>query len=301
MLRILAITALFAATAQAEDSFSAKIVEVKAPDFFEVESASGKREVRLYGADAPEKGQAHYDDALAYVQERVKGIEVTVEPVATDSLGKTVAKILLPGYVNLNSAIIGEGHAWWDEPNTPQDGVLKKMNAEALTGQKGLFADTSALAPWDYRKSHDIENYTYSIEPEAPKMAKAEKKEETKELKASGKGQYEASAYNYDVSKMNIDESKFSDYGTLITKHQPRVATDASGKVIGLTATDIEQIPYATAFGLKNGDVIAGVNGAPITGIGDVMGLVQANRDAKNLNVNILRDGKAININVAIP
>ena len=58
-----------------------------------IKTSVRKRPVRLQGIDTPEKRQAGYSDAKKALSKLLKGEKVTVTPVATDTYGRTVAKV----------------------------------------------------------------------------------------------------------------------------------------------------------------------------------------------------------------
>ena len=57
------------------------------------ETKTRKTRVRIQGIDTPEKGQPGYSEAKKALTELLKDEKVTVEPVATDSYGRVVAKV----------------------------------------------------------------------------------------------------------------------------------------------------------------------------------------------------------------
>jgi len=288
---------LSAGAVWATESVTGRVVEVTAPDRLILDVGGERREVRLYGVDCPEPDQAHHDEALAFVKERALEKEVTAEILTTDTAGTAVARIILPDYVNLNHTLLSRGLGWWDEPNTPEDGVLKRYAARALTENTGLWQEDAPLAPWDYRRSHGEDSPSYSIAPAEPEMAAAPEPEETPTLSGSGTGRYAETENQFSARDLDIDASQL-DLNNLLVTHQPRMTTDASGNAVGLTATGIEQIPGAAQLGFRNGDVITGLNGEQITDISQVYGLVQRNRDASRFQVNLIRDGRPVTLTI---
>lgn len=276
------------------EPFTAKVIEVPQADLIKIEREGAATELRLYGADAPEAGQAFGAEALAFAKDKLQGQEVTVTEMATDSLGKQVGSVALPDGTDLATMLISGGLAWWDEKNAPEAKALKSANAKALIGKTGLFKEAAALTPWDYRKSHGGEAYTYTIKP-------AEKKVETKEpVEFKAKGDMKESAPQ--EAALSIPGVEIpSDVNGLIAKHKPRVATGPDGQPLGITADDIANIPYAAALGLQNGDIITGVNGMNIRSEFDVLSAIPKLKDQKNFKVNVNRGGQNVEIPVNIP
>ena len=51
--------------------------------------------------------------------------------------------------------------------------TLRKLNAQAVVAGAGIFADPAALAPWDYRGSHEMPDFTYALEVQEPEKKAA--------------------------------------------------------------------------------------------------------------------------------
>ena len=93
------------------ETWQGTCVSVIDGDSLMVTHAGGKKEVRLYGIDAPEFDQAFGRQARAFTRSLVLQKKVTVEAVEIDKYGRTVAKVNTPeGCVN--ERLIAEGCAW---------------------------------------------------------------------------------------------------------------------------------------------------------------------------------------------
>jgi endonuclease YncB( thermonuclease family) len=71
----------------------------------------------------------------------------------TDRYGRTVAEVILPDGRNVNQEMVKAGYAWWFRKYAPNDGVLEDFEAEARNAKRGLWADTHAMPPWEYRRN----------------------------------------------------------------------------------------------------------------------------------------------------
>lgn len=262
-----------------------------------VKRGGAVEEVRLFGVHCPEPGQDQSEAARDFTARKALNQEVTLAERARDTNDKAVVEITLADGADLGEALLEAGLGWWDAENTPGHARYKGRNAKAIAGGKGIFADATALAPWDFRKSRSLPPVEYRAEAEAA-PAPEPVAEEPKVLSASGAGLYEERP-PVDASQFKVD--KDFDYMALIPKHNPRVATDASGKPIGLTADNIGEIPYARELGLRDGDVISSVNGNQITNLAGIMPLVQQLQGAKQLNVTVMRNGQPVPIVVRLP
>jgi endonuclease YncB( thermonuclease family) len=288
---------LFAAAVQAEP-YSATVIAVPEGDVLSLDKAGETIRVRLWGIDAPEPGQPFADEALAKVKELVLGKAVKVDEVAQDSAGMPVAKVSYGLDSDLGETLVAEGLAWWDRRRASEARALKMGNAEALLEKKGLWAEEAPLAPWDYRLSHDLEDFTYE-DAEAPVLPASTEtpEEEIKSVSASGTA---TKVFGVNPGELGIDTSDVN-VPNLLVRHMPRVANDASGNPQGITATDIGQIPFAKQLGFQDGDVVTNVNGVAIRGMQQVPQLIQQFRDTKQFNVTVMRGGQPVTLNIQAP
>lgn len=280
----------------AAEEFSAAVSAVPQGDLISVNQDGASRRVRVFGIDCPEPSQPYAEEAVARTKALALGKTVRVEVVAEDTAGVAVGRITLPDGQDLGETLVREGLAWWDRDRAKDERGLKLLNAEALVEKRGLWADDSPLAPWDYRTSHEIESADYRVrgveEPVYPPPAG----EEVKSVSASGG----AEKTYVNVGELDIRAENL-DYGTLITQHMPTTATGDNGQPIGLAVPGISQIPYATMLGFRDGDVLTGVNGVPITSTNQVPSLIQQFRDTKTFNVNIIRNGQPTTLTIQVP
>lgn len=109
-------------------------------------------EVRLVDIDAPEICQEWGVQSRNALKAIVQGRSVTLQPVAHDHYGRTLARVIVDG-VNVNERLVQEGHAWstrgrWDR------GPLMKDERMARALRRGLHAQPGAVMPRDFRRTH---------------------------------------------------------------------------------------------------------------------------------------------------
>ncbi|MFP4502961.1 MAG: thermonuclease family protein [Candidatus Hydrogenedentota bacterium] len=288
------------------------VVGAPAGDILAVDREGESVRVRVFGVDCPDTGQSFAEEATAFTKKHTVGKKVGIEVVATDSTGMRVAKITLPEGADLGEALLEKGLAWWDRRNAEEARSLKLLNAEALIEEKGLFAQDAPLAPWDFRASTEAEDFQYTrgrnAMEDAAALAEAEEKaeadgeeeeeeEEVKTVKAQGdpNKQYVFDPGNAGQPIEDINPTQ------LLTQHAPKVATDAQGEPIGITADNISQIPYASMLGLQDDDVITQVNGVDINSMDQIPRLVEQFRDTKQFNVRVMRNGEPQTLNIQVP
>jgi hypothetical protein len=76
---------------------------------------------------------------------------VHVRPRDTDRYGRTVAEVILPDGRSLNHELVRAGLAWWYRTYAPADDVLARLEHEAKTAGRGLWAQPDPTPPWEWR------------------------------------------------------------------------------------------------------------------------------------------------------
>lgn len=264
--------------------------------------------IRLYGADAPEPDQKGHEDAVNYVKEHFLNAEVNVHILTEDSEKVPVALVVTLESESIGHNMVAQGQAWWDQQNTPKDMLLRKLNATAITQGLGLYADATALSPYDFRDSRGLTHATYTLDKPEPKpKPKPAPKEEVKSISAKGTMTQDRPRTTAPTQKpagavsipkdANID----ADLPSLMIRHQPRIATDENGNPLGLTATDVGAIPYASQLGFRDGDIVSQVNGVPIQSEAQIMSLIPQFKDVKQFQVEVIRNGQRVTIPISVP
>lgn len=285
------------------ETFSAEVTGFESGDLVIVSRNGTAVTIRLYGIDCPEEGQAFYQEAKAFGEASFLGSQVEANIVATDNHELPVAILVNSEKQSLGHALAFEGLAWWDERNAPKDSLLRRLNADAVIHERGIFSDTTPLAPWDYRKSQEIEDFSYTLEEvkeqkETPSPSRSKAASEAVSLQK--KGTMVESAPRSAPVKLDKPNEKV-DAGALMLRHQPRIVKDSAGKAQGLTATDISAIPYAAQLGFKNGDVVSRVNGIAIESEAQIMSLIPQFQNVKQFQVEVIRNGQAMTIPITVP
>lgn len=121
-----------------------------------LDSEKQPHKIRLAGIDAPEKKQAFGKASKKHLSALVYKEYVNVVYKKKDRWGRLIGKVLLNG-VDVNLEQIKSGLAWWFErykKEQSHDDQLYYYYAQvsAMDAKKGLWADKSPIAPWDYRK-----------------------------------------------------------------------------------------------------------------------------------------------------
>ena len=111
--------------------------------------------VRLFGVDAPEKGQPYYLIARDFTSKLIYQKNVTIIPRDTDKYGRVVADVILPDGRSLNEELVKAGLAWWYRQYAPDNKKLAGLEAAARTGKAGLWSESNPIPPWDWRHKNE--------------------------------------------------------------------------------------------------------------------------------------------------
>jgi micrococcal nuclease len=145
----LAVWSLLVATGEAEE-FVGRVVGVTDGDTLTVLRTRQAERVRLQGVDAPEKRQAYGERARRFTADLAFDRTVTVRTAGRDRNGRLLGEVVLPDGRSLNQELVRAGYAWWFRKYS-RDGRLARLEEEARAGRRGLWADRSPEAPWDFR------------------------------------------------------------------------------------------------------------------------------------------------------
>jgi type II secretory pathway component PulC len=95
-----------------------------------------------------------------------------------------------------------------------------------------------------------------------------------------------------ELNRQELIQELYMNYADLVTKVRPEMYRDASGKVVGVTAQNISQVPLAEKLGLADGDVLQTVNNEAIDSEQKIMEMVQKHGNSNTFRIGILRNGK---------
>ena len=149
----LACWALAAAAGCTDPAASVDRVAVFDGDSFEARDADGRRvEIRLFGIDAPERGQPWNRRSREALSELVRGRSLEIRIVTVDRYERLVAEARLPDGRGLAEAQVAAGHAWVYRRYTDDPGLLA-LEAEAREAGRGLWSLPAhdRVPPWEWR------------------------------------------------------------------------------------------------------------------------------------------------------
>lgn len=116
-----------------------------------LDGAGKEYSIRLFGIDAPERGQPHAATARRFLATRVARRSVGVVVQGRDRYGRWVGTVYLED-TNINLLMVQGGHAWWYRHYAPHDHLLEAAEAEARVRRAGLWSAASPVPPWQWRR-----------------------------------------------------------------------------------------------------------------------------------------------------
>lgn len=128
-----------------------KVVKVVDGDTFDILDASATTRIRLFGVDAPERGQAFNKRAKAFMDSLVAGKHIRVVVRDKDRYGRTVGDAYLSNGTYVNAEIVRAGYAWQFRKYST-DPEIARLENDARTNRRGLWEDAHAIPPWEFRK-----------------------------------------------------------------------------------------------------------------------------------------------------
>ncbi len=110
--------------------------------------------IRLHGIDCPEQDQAYGREAMETTAGLTLYKNVTIDEKGRDRDGRILADVRLPDGQSLNRELVRSGTCWWYRKRAPADGELERLESEARSAHKGLWAVPDPVPPWEWRKQH---------------------------------------------------------------------------------------------------------------------------------------------------
>jgi micrococcal nuclease len=137
-------------------SWEGKVVGVLDGDTIKVLKEGRQVKIRFASIDCPEGGQPFGNQAKKFTANLVSRMIVKVWPTDTDRYGRTFAFVFVDG-IDLNKELLKAGLAWYFKQNI-NDYELAKLEFEARSKKRGLWAEPNPVPPWEYRRNQRSSN-----------------------------------------------------------------------------------------------------------------------------------------------
>lgn len=153
MKRILIIfwAVLLGVTVASAQKFAVRVVGISDGDTFTVINQDKLQlKIRIFGIDAPEKGQDFGNKAKQALSDFIMGKVIQIDVQSKDSWGRLISYVYTPEGRDVSLLMLQEGMAWhfvkYDDTEK-----YARAEAKARTKKKGLWSQPNPIAPWDYR------------------------------------------------------------------------------------------------------------------------------------------------------
>ncbi len=140
---------LLAAVAPAGE-ISGRVSAVPAGDLIEIMQDGKPVLLRVDKIDCPENKQPQGSLARQLTSKLTGGKVVKATITATDRQGRLVGDIMLPDGKNLSEELVSGGMAWVYK-TAGNDAKLIDLEKKARETHRGLWADSKAVSPWEFR------------------------------------------------------------------------------------------------------------------------------------------------------
>jgi len=134
-------------------SFAAKVIRIMDGDTMEVLYQNQPIKIRLAHIDCPEKRghQPFGTKAKQALSDLCFGQMVTVQGQKYDRYKRLIAVVINQNKQVVNQEMIKQGMAWHFKKYS-SDPLYAQLEVEARKHKIGLWQDSNALAPWEWRK-----------------------------------------------------------------------------------------------------------------------------------------------------
>ena len=129
-----------------------KVVRVADGDTITIlDSTNTQLRVRLYGVDAPEKGQDFSNVAKQFISDLCFSKIVSIDIKDIDRYGRTVGIVWTADSTNLNLELLRSGLAWHYKIFDNSDDFAQAEHL-ARINKVGLWGEPNAAPPWEFRR-----------------------------------------------------------------------------------------------------------------------------------------------------
>lgn len=131
-----------------------QVTKVLDGDTFVLKAGTKSERVRILYIDAPEKGQPFADQARRALSELTKDA-ARYRPMGKDKHGRTLAEVYNATGTDVGMELVSKGLAWCHpiarKTNPRQASICERKLSVAKGQKRGLWSDSSPMAPWEYR------------------------------------------------------------------------------------------------------------------------------------------------------
>lgn len=131
------------------DTLTGKVVRIADGDTVTILVGGDQVRIRLFGIDAPERGQDYSRRSREALAELVFEKEVQIVVRDKDRFGRTVGDIYV-GDTLVNEKMVKDGWAW-NYARFSHSKHFAELEREAREANRGLWAGKAPIPPWEFR------------------------------------------------------------------------------------------------------------------------------------------------------
>jgi len=134
-----------------KETIIGKVIAITDGDTFKLLTVdSNQIKVRLANIDSPEKKQPFSNKAKEFVSNAIFNKIVTVHVLSKDRYRRYIANVIYDDDLNLSHQLIKNGLAWHYKKYS-KDTILQNLEDKAKLNKIGLWQNSKAIAPWQWR------------------------------------------------------------------------------------------------------------------------------------------------------
>lgn len=137
--------------AEINHSLVGKVVAITDGDTFKLLTKDSTLcRIRIANIDCPEKKQPYSKRAKQFTSDAIFGKRVEVAVIDKDRYGRLIGLVTYDKKMNLNHELVKNGLAW-HYVKYSKDTILQQLEDQAKMSKLGLWQDTNAIPPWEWR------------------------------------------------------------------------------------------------------------------------------------------------------
>ena len=139
-----------------DETLKGKVVSVADGDTVTILTDNDEQvRIRLYGIDAPEKGQDFANKSRQFLNDLCYGKIIKVDKKDVDQYNRILGIIYI-GDLNINQEMIRNGLAWYYN-HYVKDSTLEALEQNARRQKLNIWSMKNPIPPYEYRKKQRIE------------------------------------------------------------------------------------------------------------------------------------------------
>jgi micrococcal nuclease len=154
-LKLAAVLIILTTGLNSANAFTAKVLKVYDGDSFKVLIEDNEVNIKLYGIDAPERGQDGNVSATRFLSRSLYQERLEIEVLNRDWAGQLHAIVTNLGNGTIvNAAMVANGYSWVQPHNCNATACedWKKLESNARKYKLGIWSGFNLIPPWEFQR-----------------------------------------------------------------------------------------------------------------------------------------------------